>query len=90
VAKRAVVKGLYSIHLRVVDGVDGGLTGVMLLNNGRALGAEAFFYYLTDSMKSASMRPGSMELEVCRWIPRLRIAERGAVSWQPGGKRLKW
>jgi hypothetical protein len=32
----------------------------------------------------------SMELEGCWWIPRLRSAERGAVSWRPGGKRLKW
>src|SRR5262249_53485697 len=26
--------------------VDGGLTGVMLLSNGRILGGDAFFYYL--------------------------------------------
>ncbi len=33
-----------------------------------------------------------MELEVCWWIARLRRAERGAVSWQHGGKplRLEW
>src|SRR6202048_4818417 len=30
---------------------------------------------------------GSMELEGCWWIPRLRLAERGAVSWQDGVKR---
>jgi len=30
----------------MLDGVDGGLTGVMLLNNGRILGGDAFFYYL--------------------------------------------
>ena len=41
-----VVNGLYSIHLRALDGVDGGLTGVMLLNNGHILGGDAFFYYL--------------------------------------------
>ena len=42
------------------------------------------------SMKPASMKPASIELELCWWIPRLRRSERGAVSWQPGGKRLKW
>lgn len=41
-----IVNGLYSAHLRVLDGVDGGLTGVMLLHNGRILGGDAFFYYL--------------------------------------------
>ena len=41
-----IVNGLYSIHIRMLDGVDGGLTGVMLLNNGRILGGDAFFYYL--------------------------------------------
>jgi hypothetical protein len=33
---------------------------------------------------------GSMELEGCWWIPRLRLAERGAVSWQAGVKRSRW
>jgi hypothetical protein len=33
---------------------------------------------------------GSLELEECWWIPRLRVAERGAVSWQHVGKRLRW
>jgi len=41
-----IVNGLYSIHLRMLDGVEGGLTGVMLLNDGRILGGDAFFYYL--------------------------------------------
>ena len=30
----------------MLDGVDGGLTGVMLLNDGRILGGDALFYYL--------------------------------------------
>ena len=46
VGEGAAVNGLYSIHLRMLDGVDGGLTGVMLLNNGRILGGDAFFYYI--------------------------------------------
>ena len=41
-----IVNGLYSIHIRMLDGVEGGLTGVMLLNNGRILGGDASFYYL--------------------------------------------
>jgi hypothetical protein len=41
-----VVNGLYSIHIRALDGVDAGLSGVMLLIDGRALGGDAFFYYL--------------------------------------------
>ncbi len=46
VGEGGIVNGLYSIHLRMLDGVDGGLTGVMLLNNGRILGGDASFYYL--------------------------------------------
>jgi len=30
----------------MLDGVAGGLTGVMLLNEGRILGGDAFFYYI--------------------------------------------
>ena len=41
-----IADGLYSIHLRMLDGLDGGLTGVMLLNQGRILGGDAAFYYL--------------------------------------------
>ena len=46
VGEGGIVNGLYSIHIRMLDGVDGGLTGVMLLNDGRILGGDAFFYYL--------------------------------------------
>ena len=41
-----IVNGLYSIHIRMLDGVEGGLTGVMLLSDGRILGGDASFYYL--------------------------------------------
>jgi hypothetical protein len=41
-----IVNGLYSIHIRTLDGIDGGLSGVMLLMDGRILGGDAFFYYL--------------------------------------------
>jgi hypothetical protein len=46
VGEGGIVNGLYSIHIRLLDGVAGGLTGVMLLHNGRILGGDAFFYYL--------------------------------------------
>ena len=46
VGESGAVNGLYSIRLRLLDGIDGGLTGVMLLNNGRILGGDACFYYL--------------------------------------------
>lgn len=41
-----IVNGLYSIHIKMLDGVNGGLTGVMLLHDGRILGGDASFYYL--------------------------------------------
>ena len=41
-----IVNGLYSIHLRMLDGLDGGLTGVILLNDGQIVGGDASFYYL--------------------------------------------
>ena len=46
VGEGGVVNGLYSIHVRMLDGVEGGLTGVMLLNEGRILGGDASFYYV--------------------------------------------
>jgi hypothetical protein len=46
VGRGGIVNGLYSIHIRTLDGIDGGLSGVMLLLDGRILGGDAFFYYL--------------------------------------------
>ena len=46
VGQGGVVNGLYSLQLRALDGVKAGLSGVMLLLNGRILGGDAFFYYL--------------------------------------------
>ena len=46
VGEGGVVNGLYSIHLRMLDGIEGGLSGVMLVHDGRILGGDAFFYYL--------------------------------------------
>src|SRR5262249_4566343 len=55
VGQGGIVNGLYSIHLRALDGVDGGLSGVMVLLDGRILGGDAFFYYL-GSYSSADGR----------------------------------
>jgi hypothetical protein len=46
VGESGIADGLYSVHVRMLDGLDGGLTGVMLLNQGRILGGDASFYYL--------------------------------------------
>jgi hypothetical protein len=46
VGSGGIVNGLYSIRIRTLDGIDGGLSGVMLLIDGRILGGDAFFYYL--------------------------------------------
>jgi hypothetical protein len=50
-----ISNGLYSIEMRTLDGVDGGLKGVLLLHQGRILGGDAFFYYL-GSYSSADAR----------------------------------
>ena len=41
-----ISNGLYSIHIRMLDGMDGGNTGVMLLQNGNIRGGDAFFDYI--------------------------------------------
>jgi hypothetical protein len=46
VGEGGIVSGLYSISIRMLDGIAGGQTGVMLLRDGRILGGDAFFYYL--------------------------------------------
>jgi hypothetical protein len=46
VGEAGIVNGLYSIHIRMLDGVEGDLAGVMLLNDGRILGGDASFYYV--------------------------------------------
>ena len=38
--------GLYSIHIKMLDGIDGGTTGVMLLQDGNIRGGDAFFDYI--------------------------------------------
>jgi hypothetical protein len=38
--------GLYSIHIRMLDGIDGGNSGVMMLHDGRIRDGDAFFDYI--------------------------------------------
>ena len=56
VGEGGIVSGLYSIDIRMLDGIAGGQTGVMLLRDGRILGGDAFFYYL-----------GAYSSANCRW-----------------------
>jgi hypothetical protein len=55
VGEGGIRNGLYSIHIRMLDGIDGGNTGVMVLLNGRIRGGDAFFDYL-GSYTSANGR----------------------------------
>ena len=41
-----ISNGLYSIHIRMLDGIDGGNTGVMMLHDGRIHGGDAYFDYI--------------------------------------------
>jgi hypothetical protein len=54
-AKGGIKNGLYSIHIRMLDGLDGGNTGVMMLHDGRIHGGDAFFDYI-GSYSSANGR----------------------------------
>jgi T3SS negative regulator,GrlR len=38
--------GLYTINIRMLDGIDGGNTGVMVLHQGRIRGGDAYFDYI--------------------------------------------
>src|SRR4029079_19020851 len=38
--------GLYSIHIRMLDGIDAGNTGVMMLRDGSIRGGDAVFVYI--------------------------------------------
>jgi hypothetical protein len=46
VGSDGIGNGLYSIHIRMLDGVDGGNSGVMMLHDGRIRGGDAFFDYV--------------------------------------------
>jgi hypothetical protein len=53
--KGGIRNGLYSIHIRMLDGLDGGNTGVMVLHDGKIRGGDAFFAYI-GSYSSANGR----------------------------------
>lgn len=55
IGQGGIANGLYGMSLRALDGIDAGLSGVMLLIDGRILGGDAFFYYL-GSYSSADGR----------------------------------
>lgn len=60
IGEGGISNGLCSIHLKILDGLPGGLTGVMLLNDGRILGGDAFFYYLGSYSSSNGRWRGHM------------------------------
>jgi len=60
VGEGGIVSGLYSIDIRMLDGIAGGHTGVMLLRDGRILGGDAFFYYLGSYSSSNGRWKGQM------------------------------
>jgi hypothetical protein len=55
VGESAIINALYSIHIRTLDGIEAGNTGVMLFHDGHILGGDGFFYYL-GSYSSANGR----------------------------------
>lgn len=46
VGEGGITSGLYAVEIKMLDGIGGGNTGVMLLHDGRLFGGDAFFYYL--------------------------------------------
>jgi hypothetical protein len=52
---QGIRNGLYSLHIRMLDGIDGGNTGVMVLHDGRIRGGDAYFDYI-GSYTSANGR----------------------------------
>lgn len=60
VGEGGVVNGLYALHIRLLDGLDGGLTGVMILHDGRILGGDAFYYYLGAYSSAAGRWKGEI------------------------------
>lgn len=60
VGTRGIRNGLYALRLRTLDGVKGGLTGVMLLQDGSLLGGDASFYYLGSYSSSEGRWKGEI------------------------------
>jgi hypothetical protein len=55
VQEGGISNGLYSIHIRMLDGIDGGNTGTMVLHDGKIRGGDVYFGYI-GSYASANGR----------------------------------
>jgi hypothetical protein len=53
-------RGLYSMHVKMLDGVTGGNTGVLVLDRGRIRGGDAFFYYVGSYSRGDGRWKGSL------------------------------
>ena len=93
-----IPNGLYGLRIRALDGIDGGLTGVMLLEDGRMLGGDAFFYYLgltplriiAGAVKSSirnTRRLATRSLVGTKWALAFRVAGRATAQF---GRRRRW
>jgi hypothetical protein len=58
--KGGIGNGLYSIHIRMLDGIDGGNTGVMVLHDGKIRGGDAFFDYIGSCASSNGRWKGEL------------------------------
>src|SRR3954452_7168641 len=58
--KGGIGNGLYSIHIRMLDGLDGGNTGVMVLHDGKIRGGDAFFDYIGSFTSSNGRWKGEL------------------------------
>jgi hypothetical protein len=59
-AAGGIANGLYSIHIRMLDGIDGGNTGVMVLHDGRIRGGDGYFDYMGSYTSSAGRWKGEI------------------------------
>ena len=62
-----IKNGLYSIHILMLDGIDGGNTGVVVLHDGKMRGGDAFF----GRLRLARQR----DVAGCRLVPGRRHAD---------------
>lgn len=60
VSDDGIINGLYALNIRMLDGIGGGNSGVMLLLDGSILGGDAFFYYLGSYSSAAGRWKGEM------------------------------
>ncbi len=77
VQKGGIRNGLYSIHIRMLDGIDGGNTGVMVLHDGRIHGGDGF---LTISVPTAARTAGGRGNSSTTNTPRTRVNGRCSAA----------